>query len=69
MRAINGRKIKAWMVLHELTQQAVAAEAGFSQSFVSQYLRGKYGSRRLTEYFIGKGCPPRHFEAANQEAA
>ena len=62
---INSRQVRAWMVLQGLTQQKVAEEVGLCQQMVSLYLTGKSDSKRLTEYYVTKGCPRRHLPRTN----
>ena len=60
------RQIRAWMALHRLTQNTVAAEADVSQQFVSLYLAGKRTSGKLTAYYAAKGCPERYLPQLTQ---
>jgi transcriptional regulator with XRE-family HTH domain len=67
MNKENTLKIKSWMVLHEVSQGALADELGVSKQHVSAWLRGKSDSKRIAEYLISKGCPVTHFQGTKYE--
>lgn len=67
MNKENALKIKAWMVLQEVTPAALAGELGVSRQMVSAWLRGKSDSRRIAEYLVGKGCPRAYFRGTKYE--
>ncbi|GAU08111.1 helix-turn-helix domain-containing protein [Desulfoplanes formicivorans] len=59
---MKSRKIKAWLLLHGITQAQVALELGVSKPTVSMFIAGKKTSRRLYLYFVLElGVPKSYF--------
>ena len=68
-KVINGRAVRAWMVLQGLTQTDVGRAAGCAQQVVSRYLQGKHASGRLTQWYLKAGCPARHLPELRERRA
>jgi len=58
---MKSSKIRAWLVLREITQTEIARELGVSRAMVSLFISGQVSSRRLYEYFLGLGVPRSYF--------
>ncbi|NDY56295.1 helix-turn-helix transcriptional regulator [Desulfovibrio sulfodismutans] len=57
MAAIQGRKIKAWLVLRGITMIDVAHAAGVDRSYVSHCLAGTRRANVVRNYLEQIGCP------------
>lgn len=50
-------EIRIWMIRNKMRAVDIAEELGIHQSVLSHWLAGNKTSRRIENYFRGKGCP------------
>jgi predicted transcriptional regulator len=59
---MKSRHIRAWLILHGITQTQVALDLGVGRSMVSMFIDGQKTSRRLYLYFVLElGVPRKYF--------
>jgi transcriptional regulator with XRE-family HTH domain len=68
---MKSRKIKAWLLIHGITQAQIALDLDVSKPVVSMFISGKKTSRRLYLYFVAElGVPRSYFgDKYNEEEA
>lgn len=59
---INTRRVRAWMVLQDVTQQDVASRVGVTPQMVSLFILGRRRSAKLTQFYVEQGCPERYLD-------
>ena len=62
-------EIRKWMLDKGVLVTEVAQDLDIHYSAVTNWLRGRAVSRRITDYFRAKGCPEKLLERREGEAA
>ncbi|MCK5612123.1 helix-turn-helix transcriptional regulator [Candidatus Pacearchaeota archaeon] len=52
--------IRLWMLKNGYRVSDIARALNIHHSALSHWLNGDFKSRRIKEFFIGKGCPKTH---------
>jgi predicted transcriptional regulator len=60
---MKSRHIRAWLILHGITQTQVALDLGVGRSMVSMFIDGQKTSRRVYRHFVEVlGMPKSYFK-------
>jgi transcriptional regulator with XRE-family HTH domain len=51
------KRFKKWLIDLGMTQAQIAEECGVSQGYVSLVISGKRKSKKVTDFFLSRGCP------------
>jgi len=58
----KGKKIKIFMLQNGIRNKNVANELNIHPCAVSRFLNGHFASKKITKYFLDKGCPIMYFK-------
>jgi len=58
----KGTEVKVFMLRNGIRNKNVAKELKIHPCAVSRFLDGQFASKKITKYFLGKGCPINHLK-------
>ena len=62
-------ELRTWMLRKGILVKEVADGLEIQSSAISNWLRGRFSSHRIEDYFRNRGCPEKLLEIREREAA